>query len=429
MEELSDILIVQKLVTKNIEIAKSIPEYNGQSHIDQFNIQLTQFVQLTKTDVGALKDMLLLLLKGQSLTFIKQIEHTIGNNANLPINTVDDLLKAFKERFIETSSINKLKHGVVNFDFSQNIREYLDNIRISVEAKYGSGSGQLYEKVILNTFLQGLPPKLYRVVISKNIQTLDLAVQEVERLIEVDKMVANHSNAKINSLGDSNANPIFKGDQASPNFFSRDNSPVAQRNKTPEPARQKTVRFQPINPTIIRCYNCNRVGHIARECHYVTNPIPRNAVGNTQNYGNHLFRRTNFSTGRAIGYSQGGLRQSVPYNAYQPNLYSPFPNRQINYRFENPNTRQGQYNARMQYRNHENLPMRNENFTSQRHWQSTPANGTDTRHPRYHNNTWQRQADVNHLNMPTEPNTSEYLLQAPTNEINSQGNASGPSET
>ena len=139
------------------------------------------------------------------------------------------MLTAFKDRFIETSSINKLKHGMVCFDHSQNIREYLDNISISVEAKYGSDSGQLYEKVILNTFLQGLPPKLYRVVISKNIQTLDLAVQEVERLIEVDMMVANHSKAKINSLGDSNANLIFKGDQASPNFFSRDNSPVPKK--------------------------------------------------------------------------------------------------------------------------------------------------------------------------------------------------------
>ena len=110
-EDLNELLIVQKLVTKNIEIAKSIPEYNGQSDIDEFNIQLTQFVQLTKTDVGALKDMLLLRLKGQALTFLKQIEQTIGNNANLPINTVDDLLKAFKERFIETSSINKLKQS------------------------------------------------------------------------------------------------------------------------------------------------------------------------------------------------------------------------------------------------------------------------------------------------------------------------------
>ena len=99
-EDLEEKLIVQKLIAKNIQIAKSIPEYNGQSDIDEFNIQLTQFVQLTKTEVGALKDMLLLRLRGQALTFLKQVEHTIGNNANLPINTVDKLLKAFKDRFI-----------------------------------------------------------------------------------------------------------------------------------------------------------------------------------------------------------------------------------------------------------------------------------------------------------------------------------------
>ena len=117
-------------------------------------------------------------------------------------------MNGIKDRFIETSSINKLKHGMVCFDYSKNISEYLDNIRISVEAKYGKGSGQLYEKVILNTFLQKLPPKLNRTVISKNIQTLDLAVQEVDPLIEVDTMVANHSKAKINSLGESNASLI-----------------------------------------------------------------------------------------------------------------------------------------------------------------------------------------------------------------------------
>ena len=82
----------------------------------------------------------------------------------------------------------------------------------------------------------------------------------------------------------------------------------------------------------------------------------------------------------------------------------------------------------MLYRNHENLPMGNENFASQRHWQSAPASGTDTGHPRYHNNTWRRQTDVNQLDMPTETHTSEYLLQAPTHEINPQGNVSGPSE-
>ena len=130
-EELSNLLMAQKLVAKNIEIAKSIPQYNGQSDIDEFNIQLAQFVELTKTELETLVDMLLLRLKGQALTFLKKIEHTIGDDASLPINTVDKLLTAFKDRFIETSSTNKLKHGMVCFDHSQNIREYLDNIRIS----------------------------------------------------------------------------------------------------------------------------------------------------------------------------------------------------------------------------------------------------------------------------------------------------------
>ena len=47
-EELSELLMAQKLVAKNVEIAKSIPQYDGQANIDEFNIQLAQFVELTK---------------------------------------------------------------------------------------------------------------------------------------------------------------------------------------------------------------------------------------------------------------------------------------------------------------------------------------------------------------------------------------------
>ena len=146
-EELSELLMAQKLVAKNVEIAKSIPQYDGQTDIDEFNIQLAQFEEWTKTELETLVVMLLLRLRGQALTFLKQIENTIGDDDSLPINTLEKLLTEFKVRFIETSSTNKLKHGMVSFDHTRNIREYLHNIRISVEAKFGKGSGDLYEKI------------------------------------------------------------------------------------------------------------------------------------------------------------------------------------------------------------------------------------------------------------------------------------------
>jgi hypothetical protein len=111
-----------------------------------------------------------------------------------------------------------------------------------------------------------------------------------------------------------------------------------------------------------------------------------------------LFWRTNFSANGAQGYSQERLQTPVPHNAYQQNLYNPPPNRQNNYRFENQNTRQNQYGARMVYRNPENLPMGNAIFLSQRHLQLTPAPGTGARNPNYRINTWQnRQTNVNQL--------------------------------
>ena len=61
-EELSELLMAQNLVAKNVEIAKSIPQYDGQTDIDEFNIQLAQFVELTKTELETLVGMLLLRL-------------------------------------------------------------------------------------------------------------------------------------------------------------------------------------------------------------------------------------------------------------------------------------------------------------------------------------------------------------------------------
>ena len=79
----------------------------------------------------------------------------------------------------------------------------------------------------------------------------------------------------------------------------------------------------------------------------------------------------------AGGYRRGGLHLPLPHKVYRQNLYTsnrqmytnPPPNRQNNYRFQNSNTRQNQYNARMVYptrmnRNTQNLPTENANFSS-----------------------------------------------------------------
>ena len=120
--------------------------------------------------------MLLLRLKGQALTFLKQIENTIGTEATSTISSIELLQQAFQKRFIDTSSLNRLKHGLITFKQTQNVREYLHKIRIATEARYGQGEGELYEKIILNAFKQGLDPKLYRLLIAKNIDDFRTSV-------------------------------------------------------------------------------------------------------------------------------------------------------------------------------------------------------------------------------------------------------------
>jgi len=175
-QEQDELLKARQIIATSVEIAKSLPEYEGDTDVDQFNIHLGQFVEMTKIDLKVLKNMLLLTLKGQALTFLKQIENTIGTEATSTINSIELLQQAFQKRFIDTSSLNKLKHGLITFKQTQNVREYLHKIRIATEARYGPGEGELYEKIILNAFKQGLDPKLYRLLIAKNIDDFRTSV-------------------------------------------------------------------------------------------------------------------------------------------------------------------------------------------------------------------------------------------------------------
>ena len=301
-QEQDELLKAQQIIATSVEIAKSLPDYEGDTDVDQFNIHLEQFVEMTKIDLNALKNMLLLRLKGQALTFLKQIENTVGTETTSTINSIKLLQQTFQKRFIDTSSLNKLKHGLVTFEQTQNVREYLNKIRIATEARYGPGEGELYEKIILNAFKQGLNPKLYRLLISKKIDDLELAVQEIETAVEIDSIVLQHQKLSINAVENKTA---IKSRDPSPRFFSRESSSKPLRNqiRTTTPPRQ--VRFAPnnqiraqANTEPLRCYACNRLGHIARNCFANNNYRP-----NFRGSSNHLSRGTDYN-----GYAPRGNR-------------------------------------------------------------------------------------------------------------------------
>jgi hypothetical protein len=68
-QELKELLKAQQLIATSVEIVKSLPEHEGDTDMDRFNIHLAQFVAMTKVDLKVLKNMLLLRLKGQALVF------------------------------------------------------------------------------------------------------------------------------------------------------------------------------------------------------------------------------------------------------------------------------------------------------------------------------------------------------------------------
>ena len=83
-------------------------------------------------------------------------------------------------------------------------------------------------KIIFNEFKQVLKPKLYRLLIAKNIDNLELAVQEIERAVENDSTVQHHQKLSINAV---ESKTPGKSRDSSPQFFSQESSPKPIRNQ------------------------------------------------------------------------------------------------------------------------------------------------------------------------------------------------------
>ena len=47
-QEPDELLKVQQIIATSVEIAKSLPEYEENTDVDQFNIHLGQFVEMKK---------------------------------------------------------------------------------------------------------------------------------------------------------------------------------------------------------------------------------------------------------------------------------------------------------------------------------------------------------------------------------------------
>ena len=113
VQEQDELLKVQQIIATSVEIEKSLPDYEGDTDVDQINIHLGQFVEMTKIDLESVKKHANIKT---GIYVLKQIVNTVGTEATLTINPIELLQQAFQKRFIDTSSLNKLKHGIVTFE-------------------------------------------------------------------------------------------------------------------------------------------------------------------------------------------------------------------------------------------------------------------------------------------------------------------------
>jgi hypothetical protein len=122
-----------------------------------------------------------------------------------------------------------------------------------------------------------------------------------KRACEIDSIVLQHQKLSINNVEkkspQTSRNP-------SPRFFSREPSPKPNLPQSQTPLRQRFVRFSENNQSRppafdkpIKCYACNRLGHIARNC--FSNSYRSNFRGTNTS----LFRRTSNN-----GYGMRGNR-------------------------------------------------------------------------------------------------------------------------
>ena len=88
-----------------LEIAKSIPEYAGKSDVDEFIERLKIFNELTQPcDFKTKTQCLATRLRGSAWQYFDSFR-----DMETAYDCMDKLVEAFKARFIETSSTEKLK--------------------------------------------------------------------------------------------------------------------------------------------------------------------------------------------------------------------------------------------------------------------------------------------------------------------------------
>ena len=236
-----------------LEIAKIIPEYAGNSDVDEFIEKLKIFDELTESFEDKVKEQCVAArLKGSALKHFEAIKEKEPKD-------ISTLIESFKTRFIETSISERLRTEVVTFDTSTSIREYADKICRSVCLQLEKGGNdETVQKVQLHTFTQGLPKKLLRLILSRKPENLEQAIILVETEVKIDEAMKKFDQMSINNTGAQESIKYERG-QKRVSFEEPNREPKRRDGGRGSPSREIADRFHDLER--LAANNYRKYGH------------------------------------------------------------------------------------------------------------------------------------------------------------------------
>ena len=273
----------EAFILRNLTTFKG--EYNGTAITDWIQ-KVELLIRLTKVPADSLLPLLLLRVDPQVVDFLEGLRSRLSPSEHTWARVKQALLQQYGGAIDPNKQVNKLRSARMRREtpvrqFAQEVERLARLAYPELASDIGTPEQLAIQKNILNRitveqFVSGLPPMLSRSVVERQIKDFDEAVKVAAHLEEVNARY--FSKSSINAFfspenEDSHPRRETLSSAQATDSSSHHDSEARQadrhRNKSrgASTARRGNSRPSNRNPVReVRCYQCNELGHIRREC-------------------------------------------------------------------------------------------------------------------------------------------------------------------